>query len=50
MRWLILHLPDLACAMVALCAGFPVVLGGSKKISFPAGRTRRVAGGNSFTG
>jgi hypothetical protein len=27
-RWLIHHLPDLACAMVALCNGLPVVLGG----------------------
>jgi hypothetical protein len=45
-RWIIHHLPDLACAMVALCNGFPVVLGGRTSLS-RGSRVRQLAeGGN----
>lgn len=50
MRWFVYHLPELACAFVAMVLGMPVVLGGLTQS--PAGGTRWGAGGGqpNFTG
>ena len=47
MRWIIYHMPELACAFVAAYAGMPVVLGGRTKISSSAGWPCGSAGGEA---
>ena len=45
MHWLIWHLPDVACAMIALAMGCPVVVGGRTRFhvlrEVPVGTARK---------
>lgn len=38
MRWIVYHLPDIACALLAAAAGFPVVIAGRCRYSTSAGK------------
>ena len=51
MRWLVFHLPDLACAMIAAVLGFPVVLGGRTRFrGLRDGPAEKVVEGFHFFG